>query len=237
MATQEEINSFEELKQELNETINERNQLAQSQVTHFQQEGQENLIRWQLDLKEDLDGIYHLLKGERIGEDEDGKITYIKAKDEDSVPFNEFGLQLIMNVLSFYLNRNTILSNYDEKVINWKILDFGERLADLIHNRYDEMMITIEKKKDESEENYQLRKKYHLSRKLTLFPMIVGELVDAVHSAYLRAYHGGERESLRTARTVTQSEPIGKFGSSNQPLAFSGGRKFSFLRPSTWGGK
>ena len=94
-----------------------------------------------------------------------------------------------MNIMAFYLNRNTILSNYDEETINWKILDFGNELADLIFNRYEEMGMDTK-------------------QKIKMYPMIIKELVDTIHSTYLRAYHGGERESLRTARMVTQNQPL-----------------------------
>jgi len=184
------VNTYiQQIESELEAERSRSQQLMKGQASLFSIEDQENLIRWQLDLKEDLDRIYHLLKGDRIVRDEEGNIDYQEAEDNNLKPFNEFGVQLIMNILQFYLNRNTILSNYSEDVINWKVLDFGRRLTDLIFNRYEEMgMDTPEK--------------------IKMFPMIVGQIVDTVHSAYLRAYHGGERESLRTARTVTQSEPL-----------------------------
>lgn len=160
---------------------------------------EDNLIRWQLDIKEDLDRIYHLLKGQRVEIDKDtGEPKYVDPADPNLIPFNDFGVQLIMNIMSFYLNRNTLLSNYDEQTINDKMKDFSEEIIDLLFLRYEEMgMDTPEKMK--------------------LYPLIVRELVDTVHSAYLRALKGGERESLRTARTVTQTEPLGG-GSFARPM-------------------
>lgn len=192
---------IKEMEDQYNTVKAQRDQLAQNvhgQMSVFNDENQDNLIRWQLDLKEDMERIYHLLRGDQITEDADGNVVYTEAKDDDLKSFNEFGVQLIMNIMAFYLNRNTILSNYSDEVINWKILDFGVTLANLIHNRYNEMGM----------DNH---------NKIKMFPMIHKELVDTIHSAYLRAYHGGERESLRTARTVTQSEPLGS-GSMMQPL-------------------
>jgi hypothetical protein len=88
-----------------------------------------------------------------------------------------------------YLNRNTILSNYDEPTINWKVFDFGNEMADLFYLKYEAMGLKdLEKRK--------------------LYPIIVRELVDIVHSAYLRALNGGERESLHEQRTVSQQETI-----------------------------
>jgi len=212
MTTEEEyIRYIRDMEDRLEEEKNRSRQLQKGQISMFENPNEDNLIRWQLDLKEDLDRIYHLLRGDIISEDEEGNIIYTEAKDDKSKPFNEFGVQLIMNIMSFYLNRNTILSNYKEEVIDWKVLDFGRTISDLIFNRYQEMgMDTPEKMK--------------------MYPMIILELVDTVHSAYLRAFHGGERESLRTARTVTQSEPITSQGF-NVPQQQKG---FSLFKPSTW---
>lgn len=186
----------------------------------------DNLIKWQLDLKEDMDRLYHLLKGDRVDYDEDGNIVYVSQEDPDLIPFSDFGVQLIMNIMSFYLNRNTILSNYNEETINWKVHDFGLEISDLIFNKYEVMMTTVDEKKVSTEE---LRD--HLKEKIKLYPMIVRELVDTVHSAYLRSLHGGERESLRTARTVTQSEPLGQ---QLAPRSIQSNRKAKLWNPMTW---
>lgn len=188
----------------------------------------DNLIKWQLDLKEDMDRLYHLLRGDRIDYDEEGNIAYLTQENVELIPFSDFGVQLLMQVMSFYLNRNTILSNYNEATINWKVYDFGIEISDLIFNKYEVMMTTTK-----SEDPKVIRD--HLKEKIKLYPMIVRELVDTVHSAYLRSLHGGERESLRTARTVTQNEPLGShlnYQQSIQPTH----RKTKVWNPATWGG-
>ena len=67
--------------------------------------------------------------------------------------------------------------------------------------------------------------------------MIIRELVDAVHSSFLRALNGGERDSLRQARQITQSENLmgqGIIGSS----AFGSQKERGFLNPMRYiGGK
>lgn len=202
-----------ELETAYQEEKNRNIQLTQSNMSMYASPTEDNLIRWQLDLREDMDRIYHLLKGHQIKEDKDGEVIYTDPKDDAMKPFNQFGVNLIMNIMSFYLNRNTLLSFYDQETINWKIKDFGDEIADLIHNRYEEMGMDT-------------------SEKIKLYPIIVRELVDTVHSAYLRALKGGERESLRTARTVTQSEPIGGL---NLPRTMPR-KKFSLFKPGTWTG-
>jgi len=147
---------------------------------------QENLIKWQLELDSILERVEHILRGDKP-KMIDGNLIFVPAKTEDEQIFNDFGVSEIMRILSMYLNRNTILSNYDEITINWKVLDFGNEVSDLIFLKYEDLGLnTLEK-----------RKRY---------PMIVRELVDTVHSAFLRALNGGERDSLRQARQIHQQE-------------------------------
>jgi len=172
---------------------------------------QENLVQWQLDMKEELERIEHMLKGHILQTQKNGDVVYVDPPNAKYKPFNDYGVQLIMNVISFYLNRNTILSNYDEEMINIKMHDLGDEIADLIFMKYEEMGMDDEEKQK-------------------LYPMIVRQLVDTIHSAYLRAMNGGERDSLRTARHVVQNQPIG--GSVGYPSAK---KKFSIVNPGTWG--
>ena len=154
------------------------------------QMNQENLIKWQLELDSILERIEHILRGDKPTMI-NGNMVFIPATDDKNKIFNDYGVSEIMRILSIYLNRNTILSNYDEDTINWKVLDFGKEVSDLIFLKYEEMGLdTLEK-----------RKRY---------PMIVREIVDAVHSSFLRALNGGERDSLRQARNIVQNENIGQ---------------------------
>jgi hypothetical protein len=252
---------MEEYENQLQTERNRNMQLTNNQMSMFNSEEQDNLIRYQLDLKEELDKIYHLLKGDIIKEDDKGNIKYESPEDDNLKPFNEFGVQLIMNIMSFYLNRNTLLSNYDEETIKWKILDFGNEISDLILCRYTDMMMTTsferEFKKEygmdctklpnkryavfidgrymylDDESIYYINSKLanHLQNKVQLYTMIVQELCDTIHSAYLRALDGGERESLRSARVVNESVGV-KNNQNNQVNPNQ--KKFSIIKPSTW---
>lgn len=204
------MNYLQQMEADIEASQLRESQLRNTQMSMFGVPSEENLIRWQLDLREDLDRIYHLLKGHVIKEDEQGNIIYVEPPTDDLKPFNEFGTQIIMNIMSFYLNRNTLLSNYDNVTINWKVLDFGREISDLILCRYMEMGMNT-------------------PDKIKLFPMVVRELVDTVHSAFLRALDSGERDSLRTARTINQHENIGMPNINMQQP-----KKFSLLKPSSW---
>lgn len=138
-------------------------------------------------------------------------------KVEDNIIFNERGVAEIMRLLSNYVNRNTILSNYGEDIINEKMLDLGNEVTDLIYLKYEDFGLNnLEKRK--------------------LFPIIVRQLVDICHSSYLRALHGEERESLREARTVNQNEVFPNGGINiNTGMA---NKERGLLNPMRWfGGK
>lgn len=170
----------------------------------------ENLIVWQLELDNILERIEHLLKGDVIKTDLDGNLTYEKPEDESLIILNDYGVQLIMNVISFYLNRNTILSTYIDARINNILYDLGNELADVIYINYEKMgMDCIEKK--------------------SRYEILILNILNTIESSYNRAIGGEERESLRTARIVTQSlTPTG----SAFPMKkrFAGG----FLNPKNW---
>ncbi len=148
----------------------------------------QNLVQWQLELDSILERIEHMLRGDKPTF-EKGSLIWKPATDDTEKIFNEDGVAEIMRVLTNYVNRNTILSNYDEEVINEKMFDLGNEIADLIYLKYEDFGLdTLEKRK--------------------LYPIITRELIDIVHSSYLRALHGGERESLREARQVMQTDTM-----------------------------
>lgn len=145
-----------------------------------------DLIRYQLEMDGLLERIEHMLRGDKI-EFKDGSHIWVKQTENDKIIFNSQGVSEIMRALSMYLNINTILSNYDEKTINNKVYDIGNEINNLIYLKYKDFGLkTLGKRK--------------------LYPIIVMEMVDVIHSSYLRALNGGERDSLREARHVTQTD-------------------------------
>lgn len=169
-----------------------------SRPSAFQIQADDNLIRWQLELNDILERAEHILRGD-VPKYEKGVLIWADNPYPEQNPLNEWGVQEIMKILAMYINRNTILSDYDNSEINAKIYDFGRRLNALIFMRYDELGMN----NDEKRKNYD---------------MIVGQMVDLVHSAYKRALHGGERRSLREMINISQAYQ----GQINQP-GFGGG--------------
>jgi len=235
-----------------------QNPLSSASNTIVSGQIQSNLVQWQLELDSILERIEHMLRGDKP-KFLNGSLIFVPPETNRERIMTDFGVAEVMRILSMYLNRNTILSNYDEETINWKVLDFGINVSDLIYLKYEQMfatetfaecyndmfekmlgsineaniismtnkltgkveygIVSVENGKNiftaiPEDITFQVIKRMNRQslEKRKLYPMLVGEIVDSVHSAYLRALNGGERESLREARNVQQSESINPNG-------------------------
>ena len=159
-----------------------------AQTSPFSFDPQDNLIKWQLELDNILERTEHILKG-HILKFRDGHIIWEENPNGKNRVLNDEGVQEIMKILSMYLNRNTILSDYDDDEIRYKVYDFGKELNDLFFMKYEDWGMT----------EIDMRQHY---------PMLHRMIVDLVHSAYKRAWRAGERTSLREARSLQQTEQI-----------------------------
>lgn len=172
-----------------------------SQSSLFQTTQMDNLAQWQLELDNIIERIDHLLRGHEIGFDNNGRLIWKQSDDPKNKILTEYGVQEILKVLSMYLNRNTILSNYDEQTIKDKVYDVSMDLIDLIYMKYEHMFFF----RDEEE----------LRMKIRLYPIIVRQISDAIHSSYLRALGGEERSSLRKAMYISQNQNMNPTGQSS----------------------
>jgi len=214
---QDELAYLQQMENQLRIAEDQKVQMSQGiAATMFNSEQNDNLIKWQLDIKDELERIEHLLRKHIPKIDSKGKEYYIESSSENQL-FNENGVQEILNILAWYLNKNIILSNFDEEQINLRVKQFGMFLTDFIFINYERFGLDT-------------------PEKIKHFPMVIMNLINTVEAAYNRALNGGERNSLRTARTVTQSEPIGGFFRGNSPGGNNFQKKggFSLLKPSSW---
>jgi len=161
---------------------------AQSQIM---EEQENNLAEQQLNLEEELETIEHLLRGHIQKRDSNGILSWDEEVGEDLELLNEAGVREVMQVVRFYLSKRKLLANYSEEEVNWKMEDFGIRLADVIFMKYRELGLDTEDKKKRYEE-------------------IVFCIVDAVHDVYSRALGGKERDSIRKHWNI--SETMGGMG-------------------------
>lgn len=211
-------------KQLQNERIkryNSENALGES--SGFSVNSNQGIVEFQLDVKEILDRVYHMLSSHEIGLNENNQEVWQEPKDDRLKTLSEYGVKKIMEILQLYVNPNTLLSNYKEDMIMWKVRDFGIEVSDLIFLKYEDFFFypkpeellelywpIVQEKglKITEEELYQkclIWSNDELKAKLRHYPTIVQSLVDTVHSTYLRALNGEERESLRKQMHISQS--------------------------------
>lgn len=163
-------------------------QQTQSPLSTFYHTPSDNLVKWQLELNDILERAEHILR-EDVVVMKDNKMTWAENPNQERRIFNDYGVQEIMRILSMYINRNTILSDYEPDEIDNKVFDFGIELSNLIFMKYENFgLTTLEKRKN--------------------YPMLHIQIKDVVHSAYKRALYGAEKTSLREARSIQQSEQI-----------------------------
>lgn len=204
-----------------------------AQASAFSNPMSSNLIMLQLDLDSELDRIFHLLSGDRIGLNAEGSTVWLSPTDDRERIFSDYGVKQIMQLISFYINKNTLLSYYDYDTINNKMHDFGIALSDLIYARKDSFFyypnpeelfdkywpVVKDHKLDiDKEELYNSCVKWskqELEGKQNHFRTICLAIIDSVHSTYLRAYQGRERDSLRKSFNVMQSDTLSPLNNQN----------------------
>jgi hypothetical protein len=183
----------------------------QQAVTLFSDKDDENLIKYQLDIEGELLRIERLLRKQKPEDDGKGNIIYVNPKKEDEL-LNEYGINETLNLLSWYLNKDIILSYYEDEQINNIMHNFSIQLSDLFFTNMEKFGLDTEEKKKH-------------------YPMIITNIVNIVDATYRRALNGRELESLKTARVVNQTQPL--FKDKMYP-SINSGRKFNILNPKSW---
>lgn len=122
----------------LNQSQMESSQNSNLQYQMQIEQQEKSMLKDQLDLSEEIERIEHLLKGEVLKE-VDGVTKWIAPTDPEMVILTDYGIHLILNTITWYINKNTLLSNYNEELINSKMEDFATALTDVIFMEYEKI--------------------------------------------------------------------------------------------------
>jgi len=172
-----------------------------------------NLISLQLEITELLQKLERFYRGEYLHTDKITKdVTWEVPKDADQIPLNEYGVTLLMEVVTKYIDKNTILSNYNEERIYEIIADVGDELILVIYCNYEKMGMNTPFKK-------------------TKYRLIVTTTLHLIESAYRRAIEGSTFKEINQSRIVTQSDSLGRSPSTRGLVQ----RRTNILDPRTWG--
>ena len=107
------------------------------QLQYQMEEGEKNLAEAQLDCNETLTKINHLLKQDILKVNESGVLDWEEIEDEKKRVLTNEGVDKIMQVMQSYINKETLLSNFDEKTIARRMLQFSLSFSALIFLKYE----------------------------------------------------------------------------------------------------
>ncbi len=116
------------------------NQLVQNQTKQLQyqmENVEKNLAEAQLDVEETLTKIYHLLKQDILKPNDQDILEWASIEDKKKRVLTEEGVDKIMQVMNAYINKETLLSNFDDKMIARRMLKFCLAFNALIFMKYE----------------------------------------------------------------------------------------------------
>ncbi len=149
-----------------------------------------NFLHFQISTDEMLDKLEHFYKSDYQGYDDEGDLVWKEQTNKELVTFNEFGVSSLMEIISKYIDKNTILSDYPEQRIYEILSDLGEDLILFILCNYNKMGMDTNFKK-------------------TKFRLIITTTTHMIESTYRRAKGG------KTLTEINQSRVVGQFGNPN----------------------
>ncbi len=232
----EKDNYIEQLEAEVNNKSAQNAQLNNSLQQNMFQEKDGNLIEYQLGFDDMLNRLEHFLRGNVLKVDQEGNEFYEKPTmevpdldknkkqktnkkglmfktvvAEDLILFNEYGVNSLMQIISGYLFKNTVLSRYDDMRINEILADLGDEVSIFIYCNYERMGMTT---------------KFKESR----FILLVLQMLHIIESAYRRALGGTASHQINTTSIFTQNEGLRPNGTMNPMVK----PRFNLLKKSTW---
>src|SRR3990167_8572605 len=95
----------------------QQNQINQMNQSLIAQEQERSMVKDQLDLNEELETIHNLLRGNIKIKDDNGT-RWVAPTDSEMIILSNYGIHLIMNTITFYINKNTLFIEY-EKVFQY----------------------------------------------------------------------------------------------------------------------
>lgn len=146
-----------------------------------------NFLHIQISNSEMLEKLEHFYRGDTWGQDKEGNYGWVTPTNLELVTFNDFGVSTMMDIITKYIDKNTILSYYNEERIYEIVGDLGDEIILLMLSNYKQMGMDSYFKK-------------------TKFRIVITTTLHMIESAYRRALRG------KTMEEVNQSRVIGQFG-------------------------
>lgn len=110
---------------------------ASEAAQYYLEEKEKGIIDVQLEVDSIKTDIYHLLKQDKIVFDEESQKINYEVIDESKRTLTEWGVERLMQVIHFYINKNTLLTNFDAAQIQRIMLTFMREINDLVLLKYE----------------------------------------------------------------------------------------------------
>jgi len=107
------------------------------QLQYQMEESEKNLAEAQLDVEDTLVKINHLLKQDVLKVNDEGILEWQGITDQKKRVLTDEGVDKIMQVIQSYINKETLLSNFDDKMILRRMLEFSLSFSALLFLKYE----------------------------------------------------------------------------------------------------
>ena len=204
-------------QEEVAQHTNEQNLAGMSQenssraAQYYLQEHEKGLAEAQLEVDNIKSEIYHLLRQDKLGKIDDGRIDWIPIKDESERTLSDWGVDRLMQVIHFYINKSNLLSNFDTIQINRLMLKFVREINDLVLLKYQ--VLFREPTFEECKEI--ILEKLNNRKKMKLFSMeVLGQTGDeeGIKKELLEEMQITLEKEMEKTRRDTKKEKIRDYG-------------------------
>jgi len=138
MVTEEEQNQTDLIMQQAG-LATQAGQMAQQAAAsqYYVDEKEKSIAEAQLEVEVTLEKLYHMLKQDVWRDVDQGRMDWVAIKDDKKRVLTDEGVDRIMQTMSFYINKENLLSNFSEQRIDTIMLTFRLALNANFFMRYD----------------------------------------------------------------------------------------------------
>lgn len=201
----------EQLEREIQNLQNQNLKLSSDLIgSNVTNDMNKNFGEFQIDTDELHMKLEKFFKGEYIIYDDEGNQKWVKPTNPELIPLNDFGVNSYMEIISKYVDKNTILSAYTEERIYEILGDLGNELRLFTYCNYEKMGLDTPFKKSK-------------------FRVLIISTLHIIESTYRRSINSKTLNQVNANTIVHQNDMM-----NNRIIQMGGKKKFSLLSPKTW---
>ena len=204
----------EDYNQMYNQSVIQGETLKNANISgqqYYLEEKERGLAEVQLEVDSIKEDIFHLLQQD-VYKTHNGKTDWISLEDLKQRTLSDWGVDRIMQIIHFYVNKNTLLSNFSAEQIDRIMLRFMSELNDLVLLKYQNLFrhLTFEECKEVILERIENKKK------LRMFAYeIIGKDFNEkeIKTKLLHEIEKNIEEEIQKVRNEKLKEKIREYGS------------------------